>query len=34
MIQPLNPAFFGKVVPLAGERKPPSADHAAGVAGI
>ncbi|WP_050874977.1 hypothetical protein [Comamonas testosteroni] len=24
MIQPLNPAFFGKVVPLAGERKPPS----------
>jgi hypothetical protein len=35
MIQPLNPAFFGKVVPLAGERKPPSASrHAAGVAGI
>jgi len=27
MIQPLNPAFFGKVVPLAGERKPPSASR-------
>ena len=24
MIQPLNPAFFGKVVPLAGQRKLPS----------
>lgn len=24
MIQPLNPAFFGKQVPLAGQRKPPS----------
>ena len=24
MIQPLNPTFFGKVVPLAGQRKPPS----------
>ena len=24
MIQPLNPAFFGKVVPLAGQRKPPT----------
>ncbi|MGB6097900.1 MAG: hypothetical protein WBF95_16585 [Comamonas thiooxydans] len=24
MIQALNPAFFGKVVPLAGERKPPT----------
>jgi hypothetical protein len=26
MIQPLNPAF-GKVVPLGGERKPPSASR-------
>ncbi|BDR08227.1 hypothetical protein CTR2_R15650 [Comamonas thiooxydans] len=24
MTQALNPAFFGKVVPLAGQRKPPS----------
>lgn len=24
MIQPLNPAFFGKVVPLSGQRKPPT----------
>ncbi len=24
MIKPLDTAFFGKVVPLAGERKPPS----------
>ena len=23
MTQALNPAFFGKVVPLAGQRKPP-----------
>ena len=27
MIQPLSPAFFGKVVPLAGQRKPPSASR-------
>ena len=24
MTQALNPAFFGKVVPLAGQRKPPT----------
>ena len=27
MIQPLNPAFFGKVVPLAGQRKPAGASR-------
>lgn len=27
MTQALNPAFFGKVVPLAGQRKPPSASR-------
>ena len=27
MTQALNPAFFGKIVPLAGQRKPPSASR-------